>query len=265
MVKQVRYFVGDFETTVYRGQTHTEVWASAVVEIGSEDVKIFHSIDETLEYLYDLKTNVIIYYHNLKFDGAFWISYLLKDLNYEHAYIKTKEGGYWLKDRDMPNNSIMYSISDMGQWYYIKIKHSKHIIEIRDSLKLLPFSVKKIGKSFGTKHKKLDMSYEGFRYAGCTITDKEKEYIANDVLVVKEALEIMFEQGHDKLTIGSCCMEEFKKTYSRFEYKQLFPQLDEVQIDSSYGSLNADQYIRKSYKLIRDKETTNVNLEFQRP
>lgn len=248
MVKQVRYFVGDFETTVYKGQTHTEVWASAVVEIGSEDVKIFHSIDETLEYLYDLKTNVIIYYHNLKFDGAFWISYLLKDLNYEHAYIKTKEGGYWLKDREMPNNSIMYSISDMGQWYYIKIKHSKHIIEIRDSLKLLPFSVKKIGKSFGTKHKKLDMSYEGFRYAGCTITDKEKEYIANDVLVVKEALEIMFEQGHDKLTIGSCCMEEFKKTYSRFEYKQLFPQLDEVQIDSSYGALNADQYIRKSYK-----------------
>ena len=30
----------------------------------------------------------------------------------------------------------------------------------------------------------------------CNIT--EKEYIANDVLVVKEALEIMFTEGHNK-------------------------------------------------------------------
>ena len=90
----------------------------------------------------------------------------------------------------MPNNSFKYSISDKGQWYNIIIKVNNHFIEIRDSLKLLPFSVKRIGQSFGTKHKKLDMEYTGFRYAGCNITEKEKEYIANDVLVVKEALEI---------------------------------------------------------------------------
>ena len=41
-----RIFVGDFETTVYKGQEDTEVWASACVELGTEDVKIFHSIDE---------------------------------------------------------------------------------------------------------------------------------------------------------------------------------------------------------------------------
>ena len=45
----------------------------------------------------------------------------------------------------------------------------------------------------------------------CNITEKEKEYIANDVLAVKEALEIMFTEGHNKLTIGSCCLEEYKK------------------------------------------------------
>ena len=30
---------------------------------------------------------------------------------------------------------------------------------------------------------------EAIDYAGCELTDEEKEYIANDVLVVKEALE----------------------------------------------------------------------------
>ena len=85
-------------------------------------------------------------------------------------------------------------------WYTIIIKVNNHFIEIRDSLKILPFSVKRIGDNFGTKHKKIDMEYTGFRYAGCEISDSEKEYIANDVLVVKEALEIMFNEGHDKLT-----------------------------------------------------------------
>ena len=70
-----RTFVGDFETTVYDGQTSTEVWASACVEIGTEDVKIFHSIDEQYEYFTSLKTNIRCYYHNLKFDGQFWLYY----------------------------------------------------------------------------------------------------------------------------------------------------------------------------------------------
>ena len=39
------------------------------------------------------------------------------------------------------------------------------------------------------------MAYEGKRYAGCEISEQEMLYIANDVLVVKEALEILFNQG----------------------------------------------------------------------
>ena len=36
--RSYRYFVGDFETTVYKGQVNTEVWASAAVELFTEDV-----------------------------------------------------------------------------------------------------------------------------------------------------------------------------------------------------------------------------------
>lgn len=272
MNRNNRLFVCDFETTVYDGQIDTLVWAAASVEIGTEDVNIFHSIGELYDYLVNLKSNLICYFHNLKFDGSFWIDFLLVQKQMEQACIQYNEEDInsivWLDDDMMPKESFKYSISDRGQWYTITIKTKYAIIEIRDSLKLLPFSVERIGKSFGTKHKKSSMEYTGFRYPGCEITDEEKHYIANDVLVVKEALEIMFAQGHDKLTIGACCLAEFKKTLEQFDlmrtaretYKLLFPNLYEIEIDENeYGSKTAGDYIRKSYRggwcyLVRGKE-----------
>ena len=38
MTTKARTFMADFETTVYEGQTSTEVWASACVELYTEDV-----------------------------------------------------------------------------------------------------------------------------------------------------------------------------------------------------------------------------------
>lgn len=258
----------DFETTVYKGQEFTEVWASASVELFTEDVQIFHSIDEQFNYFVSQDCNIVAYYHNLKFDGSFWLSYLMIDKGFKQAYRKTGEAineVEWLQEKFMENNSFKYSISDKGMWYNIIIKVNNHFIEIRDSLKLLPFSVKRIGDSFGTKHKKLDMEYTGFRYAGCEITDSEKEYIANDVLVVKEALEIMFNEGHNKLTIGSCCLEEYKEICKKslknqLEYKEMFPDVYNVSINpTEYKYENAGDYIRKSYRggwcyLVKGKE-----------
>lgn len=258
----------DFETTVYKGQVNTEVWASASVELFTEDVNIFHSIGEQFEYFIAQKCNIVAYYHNLKFDGAFWLSYLLIDKGYKQAYKKVGDNENdveWLPEKFMENKSFKYSISDKGMWYSIIIKVNNHFIEIRDSLKLLPFSVKRIGESFGTKHKKLDMEYTGFRYAGCAITDEEKKYIANDVLVVKEALEIMFQEGHNKLTIGSCCLEEYKaickvSTKNPYDYDEMYPDVYDMTIDKKeHRYNNAGEYIRRSYRggwcyLVKGKE-----------
>ena len=78
--KSSRIFVGDFETTVYQGQDETEVWASAVVELESDIVLIYNSIEQTYDYLTSLNSNITIYYHNLKFDGAFWLDFLIRKL-----------------------------------------------------------------------------------------------------------------------------------------------------------------------------------------
>ena len=260
-MKITKILVCDFETTVFDGQEDTQVWAAACVSINSEDVKIFHSISEQYEFFEEQKQNLICYYHNLKFDGSFWLDYFIIQRKFQQAYVQANKEDVntikWLNNSEMPFETIKYSISDMGQWYTITIKTKYNkIIEIRDSLKLLPFSVKRIGESFKTKHKKLDMTYEGLRYPGCTITDEEKEYISNDVLVVKEALEIMFSEGHNKLTIGACCLSEFKKSLKDFDiirtaeesYNLLFPNLYEYNLTDQFNALTAGDYIRKSYR-----------------
>lgn len=264
-----RIFVGDFETTVYPGQTETEVWASAVVEIGTEDVLIHHSIGETLEFFEGLHTNCIAYYHNLKFDGEFWLYYLVKKLGYKQAITLNEENpseSHWSDRKHMPRHSITYKVSDRGLWYNIVIRFGTHYLEIRDSLKLMPFSVSQIGKAFNTKHRKLSMEYVGRRYAGCYISPEEEEYIKNDVLVVKEGLEVMFREGHDHITIGSCCLTEYKKLIGADLFKAKFPNLKENYPlpEEIYGAKNADEYIRKSYKggwclLRKGKENVRIS------
>lgn len=247
-----RIFVGDFETTSYEGQTRTDVWASASVELFTEEVKIFNNIVDQFEYYFSLDSDLIVYYHNLKFDGSFILSYILVTLGWQQACKVLNESPLsveWLEEKYMPDRSVKYMISDMGQWYTITLKYGEHIIQFRDSYKLLPFNLRKIGKSFKTKHQKTEIEYKGYREPCGLITEEEKNYIANDVLVIKEALELMYNDGHDKLTIGACCLHEYKSTVDKSSWEEWFPNLYEIHLDSeAYGCDNIGSYIRKAYR-----------------
>lgn len=242
-------YAADFETTVFKNQKNTEVWAASMVELYTDEVIVYHSIDDMYKRLKNETSNIIIYFHNLKFDGAFWLDFLFREGLTQAAESLSPDDPFKIKfldNKDMKNNTFKYSISAMGQWYTIVIKLGGKIIEIRDSLKLLPFSLKRIGESFATKHKKLEMEYTGFRYAGCEITPYELEYIQNDVLVLKEALEIMFNEGHEKLTIGSCCLSEYKK--SNMDYGRMFPDVYEMDAPIYTDRESVGEYIRSSYR-----------------
>lgn len=255
-------FIADFETTVKKGQTSTDVWAAALIDLMAEDdpsnVEIYGYLSQFVWRLTELAKNndITVYFHNLKFDGTFIINYLLTSKFWKEDTVKNynEKGQYngqmFIKKipKKMKNGHFRYSISDKGMWYTVTLKVHGHLIEIRDSLKLLPFSVKQLGKGFDLKHKKLEMEYEGERYPGCNITDEEKAYIANDVLVVKEALSFMYEQGHDKLTIGGCCLEEFKSYYTKDEWEANFPNLYEEHYGKSFFNGSIGNWIRKSYK-----------------
>jgi len=270
----MKIYSADLETTVYEGQTSTEAWSSALVELGSDTPLIFHSLAETLEYLDSQNEDAVIYYHNLKFDGNFWLYFLIKELGFKQGIEHLADGSVKIKEaKELKEKEVIYSISSMGQWYTITFKYRGHTYTLKDSLKLLPFKLEEIGEAFKTEHRKLEMDYEGYRFSGCEITDEESEYIKNDVLVLKEALNIMFDDGHDKLTIGACCLAEYKKMLGKYDWSIFFPKLENIELDSEvYGSSNADEYIRKSYrggwcylvrgatgKIYKDGTTADVN------
>ena len=244
------YIAADFETTTTgdSAQTDTSVWAACLIDLNADDdpkdAKLYGCIEDFFAYLENRakRENLCVYFHNLKFDGSFILDFLLR-----HKLYKPAENFFKLDDSG-GNYTYIYNISDKGIWYTIDLKVHGHYIQFRDSLKLMPFTLAQIGKSFKTKHQKLKMKYTGDRYPNCPISDKEREYIINDVLVLKESLNIMFNQGHDKLTIGSCCLSEYKHIMGKDDYEMYFPDLTKIEIDPNlYGAKNADEYIRKSY------------------
>lgn len=268
-------FAADFETTVFEGQKETGVWSSALCPVRTAkqqqhgipkpeeaDVVILNNIPETLEYLESFtqtmtkkhprasrdvqdaphtcsNKTVTVYYHNIRFDGSFWVDWLLRNgyIYYEKEH---------KKDEDVPQ-SFSCMISDMGQWYTVRIvQPSGMIIEMRDSLKLLPFSLRKIGKDFKTEHQKLEMDYE--HRPGDLITEEERRYIRNDVLVLSEALEIMFAAGLDKITIGAACLNEYRRTIPKMYESENYMDLTKFDCPEYISAGNADEYIRRAYR-----------------
>lgn len=261
---KLKYFVCDFETSVYPNQKETEVWAAASVALYTEDVLLFNSIDKYFKWCESLYGKSYIYFHNGAFDFSYLLDYLMKRPDYTQAlfYPDGDELHGMFKDaKEMPFKSFTYSISDMGQWYTLCVKTERGFIEFRDSYKLIPLSVKAMGESFNTKHRKSTIEYVGERHAGYVMTQEEEYYIKNDVLVVKEAIEFMFKDGHKKLTIGACCLAEFRSGYGKLVYDEYFPNLYNYPLDPEiYDASNADEYIRRAYRggwcyVVKGKET----------
>lgn len=237
-------YCADFETLVLPNveqQTKTWTWSCAFARLfsDSEDVTVLGNIADFIDYFFKLRNKLtIIYFHNLKFDASYIIDYLLK-----HNYnVKNPN----IKNSDMAPFSFKVLISSKNRMYSLTIKTKYGIIEFRDSAKLIPFSLRDAGKAFDCKHQKLEMDYVGYREENCKISQKDYLYIRNDVLVLKEILEHFLSLGHDGLTIGSCCLKEFKKCFDREEFSALFPRLD-LQ-PCPFFALNTDEYVRRFYK-----------------
>ena len=249
-------YMADFETTVNEDTTtqeSTEVWAFGIARLfdNSDNVNIGNNIKSFMDFFkFGKKTRKIIYFTNLKFDGSFILDFITGALNYKCAYnVDTKE---FEKDRYLKPGQFITTITDLGIWYSIVINYEGYLLEFRDTLKLLPFSVEALEKAFDTKHKKLKINYKGNMCAYGTITDEQKKYITNDILVPKEALEKFLsgigETENPPLTIGQSALKYYKSQFGFEDWQLYFPDLTEEKLDINlYGSDNADSYIRKSY------------------
>lgn len=212
-------YAADFETTT--DLDDCRVWAYGLSEVGNEDNFIYgKSIDEMFSFLVETQENHTLYFHNLKFDGEFIIYYLL-----HHGYTHVKER------REFDDHTFTTLISDMGMFYSIEICFKKgnkkakknHTLKIYDSLKILPFSVDQVAKSFNLPIKKLELDYNAYREVGHELTEEEVAYLANDVKIMSMALSQMFEQGLRKMTTGANALSQYKEIITKPRFDRMFP------------------------------------------
>lgn len=250
-------YIADFETTVEDDttkQTKTEVWAYGLSKMfdGTENVDIGNCIEDFFISLCKGPRNrkKIIYFTNLKFDGSFIIDYLARILGFKASYDENEK--VYSKENELPRNTFSCVITDLGIWYNIIVNFNGYILEFRDTLKLLNYSVKDLGPAFDCKHRKLEIDYKGNMHAGGEITPEQRMYITNDILVPKEAMEKFLTEinctKYPPLTISQWALKTFKSQFTKEEWENMFPNLLEIKLDKAiWGSDNADEYIRKSY------------------
>ncbi len=216
-------WIGDFETTSAKREKHdgkTFVWACGLCEVGNPDnVIILRTIEEFIEFFENQPENDYVWFHNLRFDGNFIVQHLLRT-----GWTCAKE------PKEKKSKSFSVIISDDGLWYQIDIYYfirgnKVNKVTVRDSLKLIPLSVRQIAKSFDLpiKKGKIDYAAHDFLPYGSPITEEEKDYLIHDVQIVEHALRFFHDQGLDKMTIGSCALDEFKKLINRKWFKMFFP------------------------------------------
>lgn len=242
----MKKYTADFETTTNEDKTH--VWAYGISEIGNPDNFIWgNTISDFILWCYRQEDNPQLYFHNLKFDGEFIINYLLKN------------GYTYFKDREQKSDkSFTCLISAEGLFYSLEIifktgKWHDRKVTIYDSLKILNMSVDKVAKSFNLPIGKLEIDYSrhNFLPEGSPLTDEEIAYLRNDVEIMSRALDIMFNRGLKKITIGSDALADYKSINKHFD--EFFPIFD----------LELDKNVRESYRggftylnpLYKEKET----------
>lgn len=208
MKKYLKY-VADFETTT--NPEDCRVWASGILSMENDDFFLGNNIEFFFNFANSVG-NAIFYYHNVKFDGSFIIDWLFR-----HGF-RYNENKKYLKPGEF--NAL---ISDMNQFYSIEIcfRENQRTI-IYDSLKIIPFKVEVIAKSFGLSVEKGEIDYTMERETGWKITEEEKSYIFRDCKIVSDALKVLFSQGLTKITQGSNALYDFKNTLPR-KFEKIFP------------------------------------------
>nr|DAP13996.1 MAG TPA: DNA polymerase B [Caudoviricetes sp.] len=249
--------VADFETSkIASDTTDSHVWCWGASRwhgdsVEDDDYQWGLSIDTFMEYVAKQKRPVNVFFHNLKFDGHFIVDWLLR----------TGKRCVDLEECAPRVGEFRTTISDMGLWYKIVWRtSSKHIVEFRDSYKLLPVSVKALGEMSDDNILKGDIEHSIVRPPGYSPTDTELDYQYRDVHIVSNALHI---SGVTKLTISSLAFNDWKGTLTfkkkdgtEFKdssiWRNIFPRLsdrDDAAIRSAYrGGFTAVAVGKEGYK-----------------
>ncbi|QOR56266.1 DNA polymerase [Bacillus phage DLc1] len=188
------------------------------------------SMKDFMDWMLNGSKNV--WFHNLKFDGSF-IAVALLRLGYKFTF-----------DRNPAVGEFTGLIDGKKMWFSLTVckegpRGGRQFINIKDSLKKVPFGLRKCAMAFGLDVFKDDMDYDVIRGPFEPITEADYKYLKKDVEITAKIIHYqVFQSGLNKTTIGSDALNEFKTTVGGDKgFKDIFPVLD----------YETDSFIRKSY------------------
>lgn len=222
----MKWIVGDFETSnsdINIGNSYTRVWLWDIYDHEEKHHYNGTDIETFFQKLFTYKS-IIIYFHNLKFDGSFIINYLL-------------ENGFTIS-KSKENMTISTLITDRLIWYTFTVYFNGRKYVFRDSLKKIIGTIANAAKSFNLPILKGEIDYKKHRDYGYMPTDEELNYIHNDTEIMSDILEYYYANGMTSLTNATDAMKAYKSIIGERAYNNLFPILDK----------ETDDFIRASYK-----------------
>lgn len=140
---------------------------------------------------------------------GFYILDFLDVKGFKPAFTPT---GDWMEDGSMGSGNYKYQLSEENEFFSITVKNGRDLIEFRDFSKIFK-------GEFNNAHEMM------------------------------EYLEKMEKYGRYQYSASMYALKEFKKITGEYEFDNIFPRLDKMQLDKeTYGSENADEYVRKALR-----------------
>lgn len=236
-------YCADFETTskaqyLIENRTRVYLWEMKRVSDGRTYVGL--SIDDFFKTIWALDSvDVECYFHNLSgFDGEFITYYLL-------------ENGYKFVSEDMlerPQDKSSYHkfttiTTDMTLTYMIKVCDFGKSVTFKCSYRLMPLSIKALGKLVGLDKLNETHDYDEIKnYTSLDdVTEEELMYIENDVEILRRILIYLYDLGLTSITMSASAFSNWKKTrYMTWKTKLSQPSdpiTEQIVINSYKGGI----------------------------
>lgn len=232
--KTLPIYCADFETTSkaqYDIEKETRVYLWCIKSLDEKHSQMGVDIKSFFDELSTLEENVVVYFHNLSFDGEFIMWYLLR------------EGYNYQQDLKESNTFKTFEpiIDEMGSIYQIKVRlENTHYVEIRCSYKLFPKSIADIGEMVGVKKLNETHNYDEIKNYNSIdeLTEEEKMYINNDVTIMCRLIKYLNEVGINGITMSSSAYKNWRMDkYQLCKHQMIKDENEDI-----------NDIVRKSYR-----------------
>lgn len=278
------------------------VYATGLMDVFDKDSRCLHTdnIKDFIESISNLPTiESKIYFHNLSFDTVFCLLELVeKGFNQiRNKYKERFDGGLQFTAgkktikvskeiaKTNKNDEDVYLkrpysyniIFNAGSFYRVDLyfdfetytdnknrkKQKLRRVSLMDSYKIVPMSLKKVAKDFlGYDMSKDGIDHNIIRSKNYKLEEKEKEYLYEDVKVLKDFISLALLEGvevtpnyklyFDKMTTASQALNEYKTI------------LEQIYIDNEYKTIQAfNEGFKTSIDFVKDQESkgkkVNIN------